>query len=501
MEFKALVTQLFAKRIAKKTGKWSSTGPQHQQNTLINLITTAKDTQFGKDHHFDEITDYSTFKKNVPIRDYESLKGYIRNTVNGDLDILWPGKPLYFCKSSGTTSGVKFLPITKESLPNHINSARNALLNYVHETNNSSLINGKMIFIQGSPELETKNGIPTGRLSGIVAHHVPNYLQKNRLPSMQTNCISDWEEKVDAIVTETLTENMTLIGGIPPWLQMYFEKILERSEKSTLKEVFPNLKLIVVGGVNFEPYKKRFLKLIGPGVDFLEMYPASEGFFAYQNKQNEKDLLLLLDEGIFYEFIPAEEAMSSSPQRFSIEDVELNKNYALVLSSNAGLWGYLIGDTIKFTSLNPYKIVVTGRVKHFISAFGEHVISEEVDSAIEEIIKDLDVEINEFTVSPKIKTEDDELPYHEWFIEFLKMPNNIDEFSLKLDSIMRSKNTYYNDLIIGKVLQPLRIQLIKPGGFSQLMKVQGKLGGQNKMIHLSNNREIAEMIELNELVL
>lgn len=500
MTFKQLIGILFAKWINSKSKKWMRKPIETQRQIFQELIKEGRKTKFGRDHHFDSIYDYETFKRYVPIRDYEDYKDYIDLIVSGESDILWPGRPIYFCKSSGTTSGAKFLPITKESMSNHINSARNALLNYINETGNSSLINGKMIFLQGSPELGATNNIPTGRLSGIVAHHVPNYLQKNRLPSYKTNCIDDWETKVDTIVKETMNENMTLIGGIPPWLQMYFEKLINATGKKTVSEIFPNLQLIVVGGVNFEPYKKRFEELLGAPIDFLEIYPASEGFFAYQNNQKERELLLLLNEHIFYEFVPADEVMIHTQNRVSLGEVELNKNYAVVINSNAGFWGYLIGDTVKFTSLNPYKIVVTGRTKHFISAFGEHVIAEEVESAINEVSKKMDVEISEFTVAPKINTEGGELPYHEWFIDFLKTPLDIDSFSKTLDSMMRSKNIYYSDLIVGNVLQPLKITLIKPGGFTDLMKIQGKLGGQNKVIHLSNNRSIAEILEQNDLI-
>lgn len=494
MSLKEIIARIFANRIAKKTAKWMSDSTNLQRNTLQELLTQGKNTAFGKDHDFEKIRDYSSFKAHVPVRDYEEMKPYFDRIIEGELDVLWPGKPIYLCKSSGTTSGAKYLPITKESLPNHINSARNALLNYIYETGHSNLINGKMIFIQGSPELELKNGIQNGRLSGIVAHHIPNYLQKHRLPSFETNCIVDWEEKVDAIVLETINENMTLIGGIPPWLQMYFEKVLEKSGKPTIKDVFPDLQLIVVGGVNFEPYKKRFMKLLGPGIDFQEMYPASEGFFAYQNKQSEKDLLLLLDENIFYEFIPAEMALSESPERICIDDVELNKNYALVLNSNAGFWGYLIGDTIKFTSLNPYKIVVTGRIKHFLSAFGEHVIAEEIESAMEEVATTESVDITEFTVAPQLEVSAGELPYHEWFIEFKEPPLDLVSFQHKLDALVCEKNIYYSDLITGSVLQKLKITLIQPNGFKKYMEESGKLGGQNKVIHLCNDRSIADKI-------
>lgn len=493
--FREISARYLAAFTTRRMEKWKSDAAEKQLKILTNLIHAASGTQFGKDHDFSEITDYPSFREKVPVKDYEGIKPYIEQAIAGEANILWPGKPRYFCKSSGTTSGTKYIPISRESMPNHIRSARNSLLNYLHETNKLALVNRKMIFIQGSPELEQVNGIPTGRLSGIVAHHVPKYLQKNRLPSYSTNCIKDWEEKINAIVEETIEQDMGLIGGIPPWLQMYFERVLEKTGNKTIKETFPNLQLVVVGGVKFDPYEKRFRQLLGNGVDFLETYPASEGFIAYQDKQKESSLLLLLDENIFYEFIRAEDVFNENPERIFIKDVEIGVNYALVMSTNAGLWAYLIGDTIKFTSINPYKIIITGRIRHFISAFGEHVIAEEVESAISEISKTEQVDITEFTVAPRVNTTQGELPYHEWFIEFLHPPADLDSFRNKLDSLMCHKNIYYHDLVKGGVLQGLKVTLVPPGGFKELMKMQGKFGGQNKMVHLSNDRKIASILE------
>lgn len=500
MKMKEILGVYFAKWIDLNTKKWIHNPLQIQSKTLNNLIREGSNTAFGREHKFNEIVDYETFKLNVPIRDYEAYQIYIDRMIHGEANVTWKDRPIYFCKSSGTTSGVKYLPISKDSMKNHIQSARNALLNYIHTTGNSDIINGKMIFLQGSPELKMVNEIPTGRLSGIVAHHVPKYLHKNRLPSYATNCIKDWEEKVDRIVDETIIEDMTVISGIPPWLQMYFEKVIQKTGKSSLKELFPNLKLIIVGGVNFEPYNRKFRELLGPGIDIIEIYPASEGFFAYQDNLLKKDLLLLLNENIFYEFIPVDNVFTSNPERIMIKDVELNKNYALVLSSNAGFWGYLIGDVIKFTSIKPYKIIVTGRIKHFISAFGEHVIAEEVENAVSAISKKFQIVIKEFTVAPKINTESDELPYHEWFIEFESPLENIQEISIELDTLIRSQNIYYNDLIAGNILQALKIRPIRSGGFADLMKIQGKYGGQNKVVHLCNDRTLASLIESNNLV-
>ena len=327
---------------------------KHNNKVFEELISKATETKFGKDHDFISINTYEDFVKRVPIRDYEDLKPYVEQVVAGEENVLWQGKPIYFAKTSGTTSGSKYIPITKESMPFHIEAARNAILLYIHETGNSKFVDGKMIFLQGSPILETKNGIQFGRLSGIVAHYVPKYLQKNRMPSYETNCIEDWETKVDAIVEETLPENMTVISGIPSWVQMYFEKLQQKTGKK-IGDIFKNFNLFIFGGVNYEPYRAKFENLIGRKVDSIELYPASEGFFAYQDKQNEKGMLLQLNSGIFYEFVKADEFFNENPKRITIKDVELGVNYVMIISTNAGLWAYNIGDTVEFTSLKPYQ--------------------------------------------------------------------------------------------------------------------------------------------------
>ncbi|TNF45794.1 MAG: GH3 auxin-responsive promoter family protein [Bacteroidetes bacterium] len=492
MALKSLLAKLFAWWVHLRKQRWLNDPMGVQIRIMHQLLKSAESTRFGKDHGFGTINTYEDFKKKVPIRDYEQFKPYIEHIKHGELDVLWPGKPLYFCKTSGTTSGVKYIPLTKESLPNHINSARNALLSYIHETGKADFVKGKMIFIQGSPELDEISGIRFGRLSGIVAHHVPAYLLKNRMPSYETNCIEDWEQKIDKIVEETSKENMTLISGIPAWVQMYFERLQEKNQGKKIKDIFPNFKLLVFGGVNFEPYSKRFNELIGGQIDSIEIYPASEGFFAYQDKRNEKGLLLLLNEGIFYEFIPVEEVFSDQPTRLSIGEVELNKNYALVVNSNAGLWGYLIGDTVRFTSLKPHRIVVSGRIKHYISAFGEHVIGEEVEGSLTDACNELNIQIEEFTVAPMVLPENGEPPFHEWFIEFRTIPENLAHLASLIDEGLQKRNPYYRDLIEGGILQTLKIHAVPKGTFTEYMRSQGKLGGQNKMVRLSNDRKIAE---------
>lgn len=492
MSLKSIAAKIFAKKTHKKTIKWASNPVETQQKVFENLIRQAATTQFGNDHHFSQIKTFQDFANQVPVRDYEALKPYVDRVVKGEENILWKGKPIYFAKTSGTTSGAKYIPLTKESMPFHIEAARNAILSYIHETGNADFVNGKMIFLQGSPILEEKNGIKLGRLSGIVAHFVPKYLQKNRLPSWQTNCIDDWETKVNAIVDETINQDMAVISGIPSWVQMYFEKLKEKANKP-VGELFKNFNLFIYGGVNYEPYRAKFENLIGRKVDSIELFPASEGFFAYQDSQKEKGMLLLLNAGIFYEFIKTDEFFSENPKRYTIGEVELNVNYVLIISTNAGLWAYNIGDTVQFTSLKPYRVIVSGRIKHYISAFGEHVIGKEVECALQEAMKDTTIRVNEFTVAPQIAPNTG-LPYHEWFIEFENEPNNLEEFALSIDAQMRKQNVYYDDLIVGKVLRTLVITKVSKNGFQEYMKSIGKLGGQNKLPRLSNDRTIADKL-------
>lgn len=490
MSIKSIGAKLFASIIHNKTQKWANKPVATQQKVFQQLIHEAKNTQFGKDHDFANVKSFEDFSKRVPIRDYEDLRPYVDRVVKGESDILWKGKPLYFAKTSGTTSGAKYIPLTKESMPYHIEAARNAILSYIHETGNVDFVDGKMIFLQGSPILEEKNGIKLGRLSGIVAHFVPKYLQKNRMPSWETNCIEDWETKVDAIVEETINENMAVISGIPSWVQMYFEKLSAKANKP-VGDIFKNFNLFIYGGVNYEPYRAKFENLIGRKVDSIELFPASEGFFAYQDSQKEKGMLLLLNSGIFYEFVKADEFFTEDPKRYTIGEVELGVNYVLILSTNAGLWAYNIGDTIQFTSLKPYRVIVSGRIKHYISAFGEHVIGKEVESALQEAMEGTSIRVNEFTVAPQINPSEG-LPYHEWFIEFENEPDNLEEFALKVDSAMRKQNVYYDDLIVGHVLRTIIITKVPKNGFQEYMKSIGKLGGQNKLPRLSNDRKIAD---------
>lgn len=492
MGFLASFGKPYAKRVARENKKWSDNPLGAQEKILQSLISQAKNTVFGKEHRFSEIKTYSDFRTQVPIQDYEDLRPYLERVLDGEKEVLWPGLPLYFCKTSGTTSGAKYIPISKESMPFHIKCAKDAILSYVAETGNTDGLSGKNIFIQGSPELEQSKHIPVGRLSGIVAHHVPWYLQTSNFPSFKTNCINDWEEKLDAIIEETLPQDMTLISGIPPWVQMYFEKIVAKTGKK-IKDVFPHFSLLIFGGVAFDPYRDSFKNLIGKEIPSIETYPSSEGFIAYQDTQTEPGMLLCVDHGIFFEFIPAEEYFSESPSRLSLADVEVGVDYALILNTNAGLWGYSIGDTVRFVSTKPYRIVVSGRIKHFTSAFGEHVIGKEVETAIKTALKKHTAEVSEFHVAPQVSPTDG-LPYHEWFVEFQTAPKDGAAFAKELDACMQEQNTYYKDLIVGNVLKPLVVSSVSKAGFINYMKSIGKLGGQNKVPRLANDRKIADKL-------
>jgi hypothetical protein len=493
MKLKSFLAKPFASIIYNRIRKSMATALDDQDAIFKELLKTGAKTTFGTDHQLHTVTNHAEYQQAVPIRDYEQLKGYIAQVKEGKHNVLWKGKPIYFAKTSGTTSGVKYIPITRESIPNHINSARNALLCYMAETGNTRFADGKMIFLSGSPVLERIAGIPTGRLSGIVNHHIPGYLRTNQLPSYETNCIEDWETKLDKIVQETIKKDMTLISGIPPWMQMYFDRLAQQSGKK-IGELFPNFSLLVHGGVNFEPYKAKLFESIGRTVHTIETFPASEGFFAFQDSQEAEGLLLNTNSGIFFEFVPAAEIFNEKPTRLTLRDVKIGENYALVVNSNAGLWAYNIGDTVKFVSTNPYRVVVSGRIKHFISAFGEHVIGEEVEYSLMKAAAEEGVQITEFTVAPMIQQGEGK-SYHEWFIEFANEPADLERFRLRVDNYLREKNIYYNDLITGNILQTLRIRSVRKNGFIDYMKSIGKLGGQNKVPRLSNDRKLAGELE------
>ncbi|WP_312389474.1 GH3 auxin-responsive promoter family protein [Chryseobacterium sp.] len=488
---------VWAKKHVQKAEEFKKNAEKNQEDLLLSLVATAQKTLFGREHDFENIKNVKDFQERVHVGDYEVLKPYIERVKKGQANILWIETPEYFAKTSGTTSGAKYIPISKEGMPFQIKGAQSALFHYIAKKNNADFVKGKMIFLQGSPELQENFGIKVGRLSGIVAHHIPNYLQKNRLPSLETNMMEDWEAKVDKIVEETEKENMTLISGIPPWLIMYFEKLIEKHGKK-IKQIFPNLQLIVTGGVNYEPYRDKMEELLGGKVDIVQTFPASEGFFAFQDDYTKEGLLLLTNHGIFYEFIPLEEYGKPDAKRLTLKEVELNKDYALILTTNSGLWAYSIGDVVRFIDKNPHRILVSGRTKHFTSAFGEHVIAFEVEEAMKATLEKYPAQITEFHLAPQVNPKEG-LPYHEWFIEFEKDPENLDQFKKELDEQLRKRNTYYDDLISGNILQPLHISTLKKNAFNEYAKSQGKLGGQNKTPRLANDRKVADLLEIYKL--
>ncbi|MEL6588923.1 MAG: GH3 auxin-responsive promoter family protein [Bacteroidota bacterium] len=493
MSLKTLIGLAWARRRYRQIARIRKQAVALQEQTFQQLIEQGKRTAFGQEHGFDQIKSYTDFQQRVPVRDYEKARPWLDRIYKGESDVSWPGKPLYLAKTSGTTSGAKYIPITKASIQKQILGARDALMCYMAETGKADFLDGKMMFLSGSPEIEENEyGLKTGRLSGIVNHFVPAYLLKNRVPSYEANIIEDWESKVSTIVGEIHDQDLRLISGIPPWVQMLFEQLEAQTGKQPL-EAWPNLQLFVQGGVDFQPYERIFERYFEGKVANSEVFPASEGFFAIQDRQVDNGLLLMPNYGIFFEFIPLSEYGKADARRLSLGEVEVGEQYALILSSNAGLWAYDIGDTVKFTSVDPWRLRVSGRVKHFISAFGEHVISEEVNQAMIEACEATGAKIQEFTVAPMIRELKGESA-HEWLIEFDKEPDDLDRFQQVLDLSVQRQNAYYADLREGNILRLAELVPLQLGASREYMKSIGKLGGQNKFPRLSNDRKIADAL-------
>ncbi len=494
MGIRSAVIKPFAKRVSNQIDREMKNAVDYQNKTREYLIRFARKTVFGKEHHFDQISNYKEFKQHIPLRNYEEIFPYVDRIFKGETDVLWPGKPLYFVGTSGTTSGVKYIPLTKESLPYHMNTARNVIFNYAYKQGLLSIFDHKMLFLSGTPKLGEIHGFKSGRLSGIINHVIPRWLQWNKLPSYQINCIEDWEQKIRAIVQEISQQKTSLISGITPWILMFMEYLVDQNQEKTVLQSLPDLQLVVHGGVNYTPYEKRLRSLVGGDFHSFETYPTTEGFVGFQEGSIEQGLALNVNAGVFFEFVPISEYHSSHPTRLDLSMVDLDQEYALIINNNAGLWGSKIGDTIRFTSINPYRFVFTGRTEHFLSAFGEHIIAREVEKAIQVAMNHVSCEINEFTVAPQINPADQKAPYHEWFIEFAKEPEDLNRFVGILDQALQDINFHYKDLVSGQIIRPLRLRRLKLGAFRRMMKERGKLGGQNKPIRLSNNRKIADML-------
>lgn len=468
-----------------------------QRNVLQHLVTQAQYTEFGKKYGFNRLFTIKDFKKNVPIHDYEDLRPYIERMMEGEENILWNEPINWFAKSSGTTSAKsKFIPISEESLKDtHFKGSKDLLTNYYKNFPDSDLLTGKGLVVGGSHRVNQINeDIQYGDLSAVLMQNTPFWGQWLRTPELRIALLDDWEDKIEKLARNTINENVTSMAGVPTWTIILIRRVLEISGKQTLKEVWPNLELYLHGGVAFTPYRDQLQRLIGGPINYLETYNASEGFFAAQYQPHEESMLLFTDHGIFFEFLPVEEYQKQRPQTVGLGEVALNKNYAPVISTNGGLWRYLLGDTIQFTSLKPFKIKVTGRLKHFMNAFGEEVIVDNSDRAIAKASKACDAIVNDYTAAPVYFSEG-ENGAHEWLIEFEKSPDDLIHFAQALDHSLKSINSDYEakrqkDIALR---MPVVRQLAK-GTFNRWLKEKGKLGGQHKVPRLSNDRKYIDEI-------
>lgn len=493
MGIKSTIIKPIAKRINSKIEKDQRHAIEHQDRIRNSNCKFASKTSFGKDYNLSAIKSYEEFRTQIPILNYEKIKNYMDRVLLGEKDVLWPGRPSYIVGTAGTTSGIKYIPLSKQSIPYHFGTARNATMSFAYKNNVVDIFDGNLLFLSGSPKLDKIGGIPTGRLSGIVNHQVPQWMRRNQVPSYDTNIISDWEEKVTSIIKEVHQKDLRMISGIPPWVSMFMEQLIDYTGKDSVMNVFQNLRLFIYGGMNYEPYRHKMERLIGKSLLSLETYPATEGFIAFQTHKEDNSLLLNTNAGIFFEFVPVDKLNDPESNRISLADVKTNTQYAIMLSNNAGLFCSMIGDIVEFTSTNPYRLLVKGRTKHFISAFGEHVIGQEVEKAFSSALRKHQLPIDEFTVAPLINPIDGGLPYHEWHIE-IDPKIDLTEFAKTLDNEMQKVNFHYKELVNGKVIRPLQIVKLAPGTFANYQKSLGKLGGQNKVARLSNNRKIVDAI-------
>lgn len=456
---------------------------------LKKLISQNKSTVFGLAHQFESIKNYANYTQSVSPRYYEEFQTYIEKIKKGEKNILQSGSPLYLLMTSGTTAGTKFIPISKSGIQHQINAAMKLLCFHSYHQGNADFMGFKMIFLQGSPELNYDLAIPVGRLSGVVYHHIPRFFQRNKLPTYQTNIISNWQEKVDKIVAETVGENISILGGIPPWCIQYFEKLITKSKAKNLRALFPNLSIYIYGGLDFGSYREKMKQLLGDKVACLQTFPASEGFFGIQDLPNSDEMLLLVNQGIFYEFIPIEEVEKEKPKAILIKDIILNTSYELMVTTDSGLWRYRMGDLIQFTNLAPYRIKVVGRTSQFISAFGEHVIGFEIENTMQAAIQEFQLDIEEYHVCPNVENK-----HYEWYIEFNQLVVDITSLQNYLDTKLSGFNKYYAHLIDGNIINSCQIIVLSKGRFAQLRSKLGKDGGQNKVIRLSNNKKFASQL-------
>lgn len=476
---------------------WISNPVAVQREVLQHLITSAQYTEFGRKYNFEKLFSVKEYKKNVPIHEYDDIKPYILCMMEGEENVLWNTPVHWFAKSSGTTSDKsKFIPITDESLADtHFKASKDVLTNYYKNFPDSDLLTGKSLVVGGSHQVNQINeDIHYGDLSAVLMQNTPFWGHWIRTPELSIALLDEWENKIEKLAQITMNENVTSLAGVPTWTIVLIKRILELSGKTYLKEVWPNLELYIHGGVSFVPYRDQLDKLIGAPINYLEIYNASEGFFAGQDKPNEDGMLLYTDHGIFYEFMPVDEYGKDEPTTIGFKDVQLNKNYALVITTNGGLWRYLIGDTVQFTSLEPYKIKVTGRLKHYINAFGEELIVDNSDAAIATASEKTNAIVTDYTAAP-VYFSDNSNGAHEWIIEFDKEPDNINKFIFELDNALKSINSDYEAKRHKNIaLRMPVVHAVKKGTFNQWLRSKGKLGGQHKVPRLSNERALLEEI-------
>ncbi len=469
-----------------------------QDELLMNLLRTSENTIVGKHYDFNSIKSYQTYKERIPISSYEDIEPFIEQTRQGEQNIFWNTPIKWFAKSSGTTNAKsKFIPVSNEALENcHYKGSKDLLCLYLNNNEDSQMFIGKSLRLGGSSQIYENNNTFFGDLSAILIENMPIWAEFSSTPSSRVSLMSEWESKIKAIINESINENVTSFAGVPSWMLVLMNKVLEETGKGNLLEIWPNLEVYFHGGVSFEPYREQYKKILPTSsFKYYEIYNASEGFFAIQDLNNSNDLLLMLDYGIFYEFIPMSVFGTSDEKSLRLSDVEMNINYAILITTNAGLWRYLLGDTVRFTSLNPYRIRVTGRTKHHINVFGEELMVENTDQAISKTCQITNTEVVDYTVAP-IFMKDKEKGAHEWMIEFKNNPRNVDEFQKILDETLQSLNSDYEAKRYNNMtLNPLVINVARPNLFYDWLKEQDKLGGQHKIPRLSNKRDYLEQLK------
>ena len=492
MGFRGRIARPLVNRIERRIRHWAARPLECQQRYFRLLLATAPQTTYGRAMRIESGMNYAAYCDCVPLVDYEDLKPYVERIMAGEPDVLWPGKPDYLAMSSGTTSGKKYIPATPQGMQAMIRGMTDAFCSYIARSQHYDIWDGKTLPLTGSPALTMMGEIPSARVSGLMNHVLPWYARWNRVPSWETNSIADFERKISRILDETIGQDVRALTGLPVWLNFLFKRLRERTGKKVI-DVWPHLNVMLYGGLQVAPYTAGLCEAIGKDIDFVEIYNGSEGFFAFADQLDDPGLLLHMRTGCFYEFMPAEAYRAGKVERLQLQDVDLDVDYGLVLNSVSGLWGYNLGDTVRFTSREPYRLVFTGRLAHFTSAFNEHVIQVDVERAMQEAIEQEGGVVTEFTVAPQIHPETGP-PYHEWFVEFAEPPNNLEAFRLKLDSVMQGGNHLYREMVAARAMRSLKLSLLQPDGFLQYMKSIGQVGEQHKVPRLKNDRSIADAV-------